>query len=692
MRFLNASITNFGVFQGHHHFDFTPVNQGAGKNRHITIITGHNGAGKSTLFQALRLALYGGFILENPSQQDYSDFLLGRLHTRNGIGMPIVSDMAEVDVDLFYVLSGEILNIRIERRWERTGARVGESLTVLSNGRPPDVPPSDYQAWLNDLIPPAVDPLCFFDAERLDSMSSAYHYNGSLGNVIRRLLGLDLVDRLRSDLRLYSLRLGKGQKGEQLKRDLNERAAVMQNLETQVTQLVEQVAQLQTEEDRIRGAIRSQESLLAAEGGGYAVRRGFLQERQSELEKQIANATNQMREYCGALLPFALVPNLCKQLDKHLEQEIGRHREELLADYGVRQVDVVKEALQDDKIWDGLEVSPATRKKLWRRLIGRLERAKTNPSESRIEVFAHNLGATELELLKSWIDQVSHAVPIEVSVLGKQIREFREEQRRIEADIKRAPDEQVLAPIHQEIGRLEHELAIIRQQRTKLDQELGGIKSRLEGATRQHEQALEQRRLFEAGENRLELAQRAQRVLRVYQADLTQERLNVLANELLVSFNAICRKENLLKGIHISPEDFHVQLEDSTGQTLPVSKLSAGERELYVLALLAALRQVSGRDLPLAIDTPLARLDDVHRQHIVRSYLPQASRQVLLFTTNAEMDMGLLADIEPYRARTYYLTFDSRTQGTLVTQDSPESSLLARANPGINWENLDNAA
>jgi DNA sulfur modification protein DndD len=59
--------------------------------------------------------------------------------------------------------------------------------------------------------------------------------------------------------------------------------------------------------------------------------------------------------------------------------------------------------------------------------------------------------------------------------------------------------------------------------------------------------------------------------------------------------------------------------------------------------LLWALRQVSGRPLPVVIDAPLGRLDGDHRQNLVERYSPRASQQVILCSTGTEVDAEFFA-------------------------------------------------
>jgi DNA sulfur modification protein DndD len=101
-----------------------------------------------------------------------------------------------------------------------------------------------------------------------------------------------------------------------------------------------------------------------------------------------------------------------------------------------------------------------------------------------------------------------------------------------------------------------------------------------------------------------------------------------------------------------------------------LNDFSAGERQLYAMSLLWALRLVSNLPLPLAIDTPLARLDETHRLRFIHDYIPQISEQVVLFATDAEIDASLLEEARPEIARVYRLNFDAQEGETKVICES----------------------
>mgnify|MGYP005859065485 CR=1 FL=1 len=264
-------------------------------------------------------------------------------------------------------------------------------------------------------------------------------------------------------------------------------------------------------------------------------------------------------------------------------------------------------------------------------------------------------------------------MPEHITQFGQRLQELREEHSRIEMDLSRAPEDEKLVPFHAAIECLQSEIAAKRQQQAQNEREIGALQFRRGEQARQLQNVAAQLAAAQASERQLALAERSRLVLRAYRDALTRQRLDALEKAFLRAFNTMCRKEDLLSAVYINPGDFSVQLQDADGCRVELADFSAGERQLYALALLWALRQVSGRRLPLVMDMPLVRLDEEHRLRLVRDYLPAVSDQVVLFVTDAELDNALLDEVKPYLARVYRLNYDSELERTCVTLEWPIS-------------------
>ena len=79
-------------------------------------------------------------------------------------------------------------------------------------------------------------------------------------------------------------------------------------------------------------------------------------------------------------------------------------------------------------------------------------------------------------------------------------------------------------------------------------------------------------------------------------------------------------------------------------------------------------KRYDGNRLPNVIDTPLGRLDSRHREHLVDRYFPHASDQVLLLSTDEEIDAYLLGRLKKSVARTYTLVHDETDFTTNVVE------------------------
>src|SRR5262249_47167423 len=133
-------------------------------------------------------------------------------------------------------------------------------------------------------------------------------------------------------------------------------------------------------------------------------------------------------------------------------------------------------------------------------------------------------------------------------------------------------------------------------------------------------------------------------------------------------FNRLCRKREAIQRVKIDQRDFSISLQNKQGAALPKSRLSAGEKQIFAIATLWALARTSGRPLPLVIDTPLGRLDTAHRRLLVDYYFPVASHQVIVLSTDTEVDQTYFAGLQRSVSRSYQLVFDSADRSTSIQE------------------------
>jgi DNA sulfur modification protein DndD len=159
---------------------------------------------------------------------------------------------------------------------------------------------------------------------------------------------------------------------------------------------------------------------------------------------------------------------------------------------------------------------------------------------------------------------------------------------------------------------------------------------------------------------------RVRETLAKFRVAVIRKHAQRLERLVLESFTHLLRKRALVTDLKIDPATFRIELTGGDGKPLPFDRLSAGERQLLATSMLWGLAKASGRPLPTIIDTPLGRLDSSHRRHLLDRYFPVASHQVILLSTDEEVDEVSLDRLKPHIGRSYTFAFDEQKHSTVI--------------------------
>lgn len=664
MKFKELAIQNFGVYEGVHEFSLRTNSQGSDKGQNLIVVKGPNGSGKSTFFTAISLVLFGRQTLGNKvSQREYEEFLLSRFHKARFAGNTVKTENASVSLALEYVESGRRNEINIKRTWTRNENSVSETLEILKNDSPPEVQEVDYDTWLNDLFPPGLKTILCFDAEDMNALVRAKN-DEELKKVVKHLLGLHLVEQLEDDLQYYLRQKGGGTRYDSLRDDITEQQQAVDKINSKLKEKKDQQEKLRDKEKEINSDLNRFERELSSEGGDYAARRPIIKERLEQLEEEIEKDEDKLRDLCTELLPFTLAPSLSNKLNSRLESELELHRKQITSEFLQDKIGELSESLDNSSLWNELEVEQKQSEKIIQHLKELLESEIDENDHSSSLV--HELAENDVLKLQRWIQEAQKSVPQLALHISDELKEKKEEKAEHKEYLKRAPDDEKLEPIFDKIRDAEEELQQLRKKIGKNDEEIGSLEFKYEEEKRELEKLIEKFEDIQKEKRNFNLAEKSKLALKSYHESLAVKRLQDLCNELVNCFNQICEKDQLLSDAEIDIDTFEVKLTDQNGETVTVNDLSMGESQIYGISLLWALRNISGYNLPLLIDTPIARLDKTHRSNFIHEYLPDVSEQVLLFATTAEMEGDVQSEFEPNMAHLYELNFNEDVGSTVV--------------------------
>ena len=645
-------LRDYGAYAGTHEFDLEPAD-----GRPVVLVGGMNGAGKTTLFESVTLCLYGA--PPRMGKKAYREMLRSLIH--RGPGGRRAG--ASVGVRLRLFRGGDESEYTVERSW--TGDRVDERLEV-SRGPPggpsvrlDTVERAHWQSFLGDLVPRGIAELFFFDGEKITRMAESGEQE-AVREAFRSLLGIELAEQLSDDLRVGAARRLSGPDAP-LREEFERCRAEAEEGREAAARLREALARKRGELDSALAGVESAEARIRRVGGGFAERREQTVRVLAEKKSARQDGARRLADLCSGVLPFSMIP-------RHMESLVGRLRrgEEArrrAAGHGAASEQLARiRGACGSRFWKGAGLSDADAARASGALAGLLdamrEEAPPDPppghSPEQAAWMAGVAGEAERAVLKLG-DLAS-----EISGLDAQI----------------APLERSLAsaPRDDELGRLVSEAGALRAREGQLRAEMEHMEQKISASlalARHAESKLRgvSDRIYRAERAGAasELSARVQGVLEEFARALTARKARILEGHLSGALETLLRKKGFVDGVRVDPQTFRVSVY-AGGEELPQEGLSKGERQMLATAVLWALAKTSGRPLPFMIDTPLARLDAEHRSNIVEKFLPSASHQVVVFSTDSEIDQERHRALLPHIARSYSVDYDGRRGSTVVRE------------------------
>jgi DNA sulfur modification protein DndD len=664
MILTRLTLNNFGVFRGEHTVELSPRD-----HRPIVLFGGKNGAGKSTILEALRLCLYGsGALGVAASKDEYLRFLDSRVHTNpNALIQPT---FASISIEFRYSHAEGLATYAVRRSWERSaGNKISEFLSVERNGKTlEEVEAESWQDFIRELIPPGVSQLFFFDGEKIQQLAEDTTDQQALADAIKSLLGVDIVERLQADLRLHLSRLAKPGPDASYLPEIRALEHRIQSHRKKLAGLREQRHEHEGKLQELRTRITQAETILASQGGGFARNRDHLIQQEGILKERISQLEETVKQHSAGLLPFTLIPQLCSNLKDQLvleEQSAQIKAGQALLSSARKEL---SERLGQDSLLEALPEVGERAKTQIRTRISRVFREPLSLEQVQQAEGVHQLSDATSRTLIGWIDQAESDVANTINLASAELERAHRELHKVADALRKIPTDDVLRPILESIHGLNEKLvklsadALLKDQATK-DQEL-----ELSECERRHGLLAEKLAAEAKHSGKLHLLPRVQNALEEYRLRLIENKVSRLQDEVTQCFNLLCRKKDSLRRIRVDPVRFSIALSDRLNKPLPKTQLSAGEKQIYAISMLWALGKTSGRPLPIVIDTPLARLDSDHRKLLVEHYFPLASHQVIMLSTDTEVDQAYFNALKPAMARAYHLDFDQAECNTAIKQ------------------------
>jgi DNA sulfur modification protein DndD len=650
----NLIIENFRVFKGRHEVALEPLS----RDKPIILLGGLNGAGKTSILTAIRFALYGRLAFSEISNgQEYIDKISSLIHNGDLIDSP---NSASVILEFTYNKAGEQSEFTVRRSWAKGNK---DKLNLIQNGT--ELSELNYdqcQGFLNELIPSGIADLFFFDGEKISALAED-HTGRTLQSAFRRLLGLDLIEKLRNDLIIYLKRQASRETEADYKNELSklESASVKLGKSAENFRYAADLAKISL--GLLDNEIKKQEGILAAQGGAFAASKAEEQSKVNYLIKDKALFERTIRQELEGAFPFSLAPKAVEELVRQLEIEAQIKNKNAFKD----QILSFMGDLKNSDKFETYQQKLAMVKILSEHLEGYV--AGKPSGDINLDISEREFGS----LINS-VGAETKRAKIRFEETRLKLLKTEEALEQSAANIDRAPDDEQLLGLIQSLRELAGKRQIaLNEYHSLLEKAKAALVEQLNYGRRiqrMHDSRRSQHDVSSAVIN----AERTLDMLDQYARSLTQARVRKLEKNFEDAYARLARKKLIKISAKINPETFDVELLNEQGINIDRSSLSAGEKQIYALSILDALAKSSGRELPVIIDTPLGRLDSNHRDTLVENYLPNASHQTIILSTDTEVhEQYFKENLKPSISHSYRIEFE-------------ESSKSSRLVNGYFWE------
>ena len=644
-------IVDFRVFQGVHEFDFEPRKK-YGKTRPIILFGGLNGAGKTTILTAVLITLYGRQSLGMGTQaKTYHSYLEKAIH-RSRKTTPRASS-ASLRLTFTFARMGVISRYAVDREWEVKDGGILETLRITRDGyEMADLTNDQAQAFLNELIPIGVSDLFFFDGEKIKSLAED-RTGATITDAIKKLLGLNLIDRLNSDLNVLIRNYQKAGGDNAAKDEIAKLETRLNDLEDKGETLLEEYEQLRTIYVERSGEADRMEAELQSLGGAWSETKKNYEVTQRALLKEKTQLEDAVRTQFSGSFPLCVAPVYLSKLSEVLHDESQRrslYEAHRLAHPRLTQLkkQVRQLGLDDSERDRVLAIVGDT--------FGDIEQAK--PSD-----FNHDIGEGTSAAIQNMITSLKD-VAVTTGKLTQRLEEVTTELEEVDTQLARAPDTKTLesrvndlSNTAAEVSELKVRLAVLKEERKRNLRDIIETTRKLQHHYNALATVAEKKRSCE-------LAVNAKGLLKDYVKKATEARSDCLEEEFIHSFHQLAGKKGTRVRAQIDTVTFAITMMDEEGNVLGKDFLSAGEKQIYAIAVLQALAKTSGHSLPIIIDTPLGRLDSKHRTTLAEHYFPNASQQVIILSTDTEVDNKFYQLLSKHISHAYRLVYNPQTEST----------------------------
>jgi DNA sulfur modification protein DndD len=631
-------INNMFAYSGEHEIDLEPK-----YNKNIILLGARNGRGKTSFLRILRIMIHGlkenGDFTKSDAKLTPNEYAVGKgnkwegiFYKKSGINKASVKGILELD-------GKELI---ITREFEKTALSFGENLTVYFDSKKEQ----SAQVFLDNVLPKNFAQFFFFDGEKLEDLMNTQNLN--IKESLEVLLNIKTYEKLITNIKTI-------QRDYKKETEDSPTSTEIQKLEHKKISLLDDIKINKDSIEKIEKEIKllkiEIEDKLDYLTDLTAEKKSDLKPLKKEKEN-IESELQDLKEYIaskvkGVDLLVLMVENISRDYLHKLEDDKTNFQLEEQLKLFKRTLNTIIPKIQNnifdstlseippeynlsfdttdfyqnrikeeaDKAWE--EFKSTKSKDIDKQIIYYNEDDKARlqgifeQKTTMYEKFTH-LQSLEIRL-KEIKNKLENATENE-SESDSSILKYKNEKE--DLDEKKSQYEQ-------KIGEFSKDNELKNKEKDTLDIEIKHLEKKLN--------------LSQPILNSIDLSEKLIDFFQEFKLKLLHKKIEDLESAFNDFLFQLAHDKDWIKMVEIN-DKFEIKLLNYLEREMSVSSLSAGQRQILATALIQALASVSEVKSFICIDTPLARIDLENREQIITKYYPKASKQVIILSTNSEID------------------------------------------------------
>ena len=633
-------------------------------NQNIVLFGGINGAGKTTFLEAIFLCFYGIhasklYPSKGAKHEPYTSYIFSLLNNKvRESGIMNATMSVEVFLNDVPITSNIPRNISLKRVWQfplsNQVPKFDSHFEILEDGKPiEELDEREYQDRIEAILPYNVSQFFFFDGEKIQDFASDsdLEFAASLKDV----LGINLYAKLSEDIKEVRARIvTEFNKNKESSVQIAERnvekarlESEIDNFNSEIDTLNDEIGDLDVKIDLFDVETKRVTRISVSSREEYELER-------SKAEGEKAILESEYFEYAVDYLPFVLSSSLFPSIENQLNFELKIKRNKAAQAAVEPQIESIIDFVFNANPPPSFDMTKAIKRYFELKIDSALRTILGSDTEGVGEDdMIHNLleadGVKAIQFFSKIDEDVTRRINKTTDKL-KQVNLVLDKIRSTE--IRSGSNTDIIQQLFDEMDRLKESRTIKSERIKQLKENIENNQKKLEICLREITNWEKRADVSGKHKKQMDYADKMLLTIKEFQKRFQATRTKELETEILWMWNQLTHKPNWIKTISINPDaNFEIRLFNNKKTEIDKTKMSAGEKEIFAIALLWALSKVSGKRLPIVIDTPFGRLDSVHRNNISLKYFPKASHQVILLSQDEEITDEYYGAIKPHIAK-----------------------------------------